>query len=83
MNYRLNKVNGDELSILGFGCMRFPKDEVETEKIVLYAIEHGVNYFDTAFLYKNSEVTLGRILNRNNKRKDIKIATKIPPHMVI
>jgi len=82
MKYRINRVNGDELSILGFGCMRFPKDERETEKLVLYAIEKGVNYFDTAFVYRNSEVTLGRILSRNNKRKDVKIATKIPPYMV-
>ena len=82
MNYRVNPVNGDELSILGFGCMRFPKDEMETEKLVLYAIENGINYFDTAFMYRNSEATLGRVLNRNNKRKDVKIATKIPPHMV-
>jgi predicted aldo/keto reductase-like oxidoreductase len=82
MNYRKNKVNGDELSILGFGCMRFPKDEMETEKLILYAIENGVNYFDTAYIYRNSETILGRILSRNNKRKDVKIATKIPPHMV-
>lgn len=39
MQYRTNKINGDELSILGFGCMRFPKDEQETEKMILYAIE--------------------------------------------
>jgi predicted aldo/keto reductase-like oxidoreductase len=82
MKYRINKVNGDELSILGFGCMRFPKDELETEKLVLYAIENGVNYFDTAYMYKNSEATLGRILHKNNKRKDVKIATKIPPHTI-
>jgi predicted aldo/keto reductase-like oxidoreductase len=82
MNYRVNPKNGDELSILGFGCMRFPKDENETEKLILYAIENGVNYFDTAYMYGNSEETLGRILNKNNKRRDIKIATKIPPYFV-
>ena len=82
MNYRKNTVNGDELSILGFGCMRFPKDEAETEKLILYAIENGINYFDTAFMYTKSEETLGRILSRNNKRKDVKIATKIPPYMI-
>ncbi|MDR0797448.1 MAG: aldo/keto reductase [Nitrososphaerota archaeon] len=82
MNYRVNAVNGDALSILGFGCMRFPKDEMATELLILYAIEHGINYFDTAFMYRNSEATLGRILNRHNKRKDVKIATKIPPHKV-
>jgi predicted aldo/keto reductase-like oxidoreductase len=82
MNYRKNKINGDELSALGFGCMRFPKNEEETEKLVLYAIENGINYFDTAFMYPGSEATLGRILSKNNKRKDVKIATKIPPYMV-
>ena len=79
MNYRTNKVNGDELSILGFGCMRFPKDEQETEKLILYAIENGVNYFDTAYMYPNSEAILGRILSKHNKRNDVKIATKLPP----
>ena len=82
MNYRKNKINGDELSILGFGCMRFPKDEKETEELILHAIENGVNYFDTAYIYSNSEVTLGRILSRNNKRQDVKLATKIPPYFV-
>jgi len=82
MNYRVNKKNGDEFSILGFGCMRFPKTEEETEKLILHAIENGVNYFDTAYIYPNSEVTLGRILNKHNKRKDIKLATKLPPYLV-
>ena len=82
MNYRTNKINGDELSILGFGCMRFPKDERETEKEIVYAIENGINYFDTAFMYPNSEATLGRILSKHNKRKDVKIATKLPPYLV-
>ena len=82
MNYRTNKVNGDELSILGFGCMRFPIDRRETEKLILYAIENGVNYFDTAYMYPNSEATLGHILSKHNKRKDVKIATKLPPYLV-
>jgi len=82
MNYRKNKVNGDDLSILGFGCMRFPKDENETERLILYAIENGVNYFDTAYLYPNSEAILGRILSKSGKRKDVNIATKIPPYLV-
>ena len=82
MNYRTNKINGDELSALGFGCMRFPKDEKETENLILYSIEKGVNYFDTAFMYGNSEAVLGRILNKNNKRGQVKIATKIPPALI-
>ena len=82
MNYRTNSINGDELSILGFGCMRFPKDETETEKLILHSIENGVNFFDTAYMYMNSEVTLGRILDKNKKREDVKIATKIPPALI-
>jgi len=82
MNYRTNPKNGDSLSILGLGCMRFPKDEKETEAIILRAIEKGINYFDTAYIYPNSEVTLGRILERNEKRKEVKIATKVPPALI-
>ncbi|MCL2060337.1 MAG: aldo/keto reductase [Oscillospiraceae bacterium] len=82
MNYRTNIVNGDELSALGFGCMRFPKDEGETERLILHAIDNGVNYFDTAYIYPNSEATLGRILSKHNKRGDVKIATKIPPYFI-
>ena len=48
MQYRTNPKNGDKLSPLGFGCMWFHKDENEVEKRIRYAIEHGVNYFDTA-----------------------------------
>ena len=82
MNYRKNEKNGDEISALGFGCMRFPKDEKDTEEQILFAIENGVNYFDTAFMYPRSEETLGRILKKSDKRDSVKIATKIPPHMV-
>ena len=82
MKYRKNPVNGDELSILGFGCMRFPKNEKDTERLILHAIEKGINYFDTAYIYGNSESTLGRVLSGNNKRGDVKIATKIPPALI-
>ena len=82
MQYRNNRVNGDELPVLGFGCMRFPKDDGETERLVLHAIENGVNFFDTAYIYPNSEARLGRILKKNNKRAEVKIATKIPPYFV-
>ena len=87
MNYRINPKNGDKLSILGFGCMRFTKnglsvDEKEVERQILYAIEKGVNYFDTAYIYPNSEEILGRILDKNNCREKVKIATKLPPYLV-
>ena len=83
MMYRKIEKNGDELSILGYGCMRYPKkngtiDYKRTEKQIMTAIEEGVNYFDTAYLYSGSEETLGKILKNNNARKKVKIADKIP-----
>lgn len=86
MNYRNN--NGEQdLSILGFGCMRFPKkgnsiDMEETEREILYAIENGVNYFDTAYVYSGSEDALGRVLEKNHCRDQINIATKLPHYLV-
>jgi predicted aldo/keto reductase-like oxidoreductase len=88
MNYRKNSKNGDSLSILGFGCMRLPKkgnaiDEEESEKMIISAIERGVNYFDTAYIYQNgkSETILGKVLAKGYRDK-VNIATKIPPFMV-
>ncbi|MCL1916787.1 MAG: aldo/keto reductase [Peptococcaceae bacterium] len=77
MLYRKNTKNGDPLSSLGFGCMRFPKKFSETQDQVIYAIEHGVNYFDTAYIYIGSEETLGRILAQGYRDR-VNIATKMP-----
>jgi predicted aldo/keto reductase-like oxidoreductase len=77
MLYREDKA-GNKLSALGLGCMRFPRDKAETERMVLTAIEGGVNFFDTAYMYPNSEATLGEILAKHNKRNDVCIATKLP-----
>ena len=77
MQYRNDK-QGRPLSALGLGCMRFPNSKTETESLILAAIEGGVNFFDTAYIYPNSEKTLGAILARHNKRKDVLIATKLP-----
>src|SRR5215510_668278 len=77
MQYREDKA-GNKLSALGLGCMRFPRDKAETERMVLSAIEGGVNFFDTAYIYPNSEVILGEILAKHNKRKNVYIATKMP-----
>lgn len=82
MKYRKN-----DLSILGFGCMRFPKkgnavDMEETERELRYAIEHGVNYFDTAYIYKGNEKVFGELVAKNDWREQIKIATKIPHYMI-
>ena len=86
MNYRTNR-NGEPVSILGFGCMRFSKkggsiDIPKAEKEILLAIDQGVNYFDTAYLYPGSEAALGEILARNHIREKINIATKLPQYLV-
>jgi len=78
MQYRVDKISGNKLSALGLGCMRFPRDKAETEKMILNAIAGGVNYFDTAYIYPNSEKILGNILAKHNKRGDVFLATKMP-----
>ncbi len=86
MNYRKDKY-GNELSILGFGCMRFKGtmgkiDIAEAEKEIVTAIKNGVNYFDTAYIYPGSEAALGEILERNDLRDKVYIATKLPHYMI-
>ena len=86
MNYRTDKY-GNKLSILGFGCMRFPMkagriDMAETEREILTAVEGGVNYFDTAYIYPGSEAALGEILERNGLRDRVYIATKLPHYLI-
>lgn len=81
MQYRTNEKNADKLSLLGFGCMRFPKEEQEAIKQVHYAIEKGINYFDTAYIYPKSETILGKAL-AGGYREKVKIATKLPHYFV-
>ena len=83
MKYRLDERSGNKLSILGFGCMRFSRgvggiDTQKAEKLILRAIEAGVNYFDTAYLYSGSEATLGTVLSKYNMRDKVYLATKLP-----
>jgi predicted aldo/keto reductase-like oxidoreductase len=83
MQYRTDPKSGNKLSVLGYGCMRFPRnlaqiDMAKTEKLVLSAIDSGVNYFDTAYVYGGSEEALGAILQKNNARGKIFLATKLP-----
>ncbi len=70
--------------LLGFGCMRLPMrgeevDMNELEKMVEYAMQHGANYFDTAYMYVDgkSEIAMGKVLS-NYKREDIILADKSP-----
>ncbi len=84
MLYRKISGNGNELSILGFGCMRLPVKEgkIDDERAshqVHYAIDHGVNYIDTAWPYHmgESEPFLGRAL-AGGYREKVKLATKLP-----
>lgn len=86
MQYRKDK-NGNPISLLGFGCMRFTRkgssiDLPKAEKEIMLAIENGVNYFDTAYIYPGSEAAIGEIFEKNNVREKIKIATKLPPYLL-
>jgi len=86
MNYRKDYY-GNDLSILGFGCMRFAKkgaktDMLEVERELLTAIRAGINYFDTAYVYPGSEAALGEILAKHNLRERVYIATKLPHYLV-
>lgn len=86
MNYRKDRY-GNDISILGFGCMRFARkngaiDMQEAEREILAAIEGGVNYFDTAYIYPGSEAAVGEIFAKNNLREKIHIATKLPHYLI-
>lgn len=74
-------------SILGFGCMRFPVKNgrinmKETERELAYAIRNGINYFDTAYVYRGSEKVLGTLLAKNQWRGKVVIATKLPHYLI-
>ena len=79
-----------QLSLLGFGTMRLPVlsdgsiDEPQVKEMTRYAIEHGVNYFDTAYPYHNSESerVIGRILSEY-PRDSFYLATKYPGHQIL
>lgn len=86
MNFRKDKF-GNDISILGFGCMRFTQsggqiDLEKAEKEIMTAYNAGVNYYDTAYVYPGSEVAVGKIFAKNKIREKVKIATKLPHYMI-
>ncbi len=86
MLYRKDK-NGNDISQLGYGCMRFTRkgagiDLEKAEKELMEAFRAGVNYYDTAYIYPGSEVALGEIVKRNGIRDQIRIATKLPQYLI-
>lgn len=87
MKYRkFGKLNW-QASVLGFGAMRLPLlnsnpaniDELKSIEMIRYAIDHGVNYVDTAYDYHagQSETIVGRAL-QDGYLKKVKVATKLP-----
>ena len=80
-----------QASALGFGCMRLPIlegkedkiDQVLTTRLIRRAIEAGVNYFDTAYVYhrQTSEIALGKALE-GGYREQVRLATKLPLSLV-
>ncbi len=79
-----------KLSLLGFGTMRLPLnpdgsiDEAQVRQMTRYAMDHGVNYFDTAYPYHNgeSERVIGRVL-KDYPRDSYYLATKYPGHQIL
>ena len=89
MTYRTDPKTGQQVSLLGYGCMRWPPatspqkdgcpiDQETVNGLIDYAIEHGVNYFDTAPIYGQgwSETVTGKALKRHPREKFL-IATKM------
>lgn len=88
MLHRTLPKTGDTLSILGYGCMRLPEkdgriDEERATRQLRYAIDHGVNYVDTAWNYHmgESEPFVGRALG-DGYREKVRLATKLPSWLV-
>ena len=75
------------ISILGYGCMRFTRngntlDFDKADKEFMRAVELGVNYFDTAYIYPGNEDLVGRIIEKNGIRDKINLATKLPQYLI-
>ena len=84
MQYRIDPKSGKRISALGLGCMRIPgfalgrPDARAAASIISAAVEAGVNYLDTAYLYPGNEAVVGQTLERLGLRDRVLIATKLP-----
>lgn len=84
MQYRTDPRSGNRLSALGLGCMRFPgylrgrPDPAAAARIIATAVDAGVNYLDTAYVYRGSEQVTGEALERSGLRERVFLATKLP-----
>ena len=92
MQYRTMPNSDEKLSVLGFGCMRLPApkgrepklfssiDKEKAVKQIRYAIDNGVNFLDTAYIYHagTSESFLGEYVLKNGCREKVNISTKLP-----
>lgn len=86
MNYRTDR-RGNPVSALGYGCMRFSRkgsgiDYEKAQREILRAVELGVTYLDTAYIYPGSEECVGKIVESNNLRSKVTIATKLPQYIM-
>ncbi|MDR2468719.1 MAG: aldo/keto reductase [Spirochaetaceae bacterium] len=87
MHYKKDSKTGIDISVLGFGCMRFPKnlgsiDMKKTNALIMSAFEQGINYFDTARTYPGIEEALGTVAADNKIREKILIASKLPTWLI-
>lgn len=84
MQYRIDPKSGNRISALGLGCMRIPgfalgkPDARAAASIISAAVETGINYLDTAYLYPGNEAVVGATLEKLGMRDRVFLATKLP-----
>ena len=84
VQYRIDPKGGNRISALGLGCMRFPgaavgrPDAKAADAIIARAVQDGINYLDTAYLYPGNEECVGAALERLGLRDQVYLATKLP-----